>query len=364
MGTDTDLKRRLAEFSANIWNHAEDDFQKTFDMPSPLEASEINAFTELLLAASQVRVGKALGKNLDEKMRQLLDKNPEFVNRLVQMLGLTRNKVLQDIKGHAGSTGIKAKTSTLNAAISDPETWQRVANYFRPRIISLDAALGEKIPLQGVLSAINLVTWPGYIRQERAKRMGHEAERRSAEILHALGIPFEPQSKRLNPLSPDVQINGISFDLVVPSVTAAQVVIKSTVHTANIGQYGESKDNLEIKQALQSLTKAYGKRRPVLVAGIDGVGFYSNRAGLQGVLTTADEFFQFKTIWKLVAIAANRVGGSFIFALPDIALASHKDFIQRYTSAAVTFTRLRDAGAAWIDAGEAKISACISSKSS
>jgi hypothetical protein len=42
-------------------------------------------------------------------------------------------------------------------------------------------------------------------------------EQRLAELLHALGVPFEPKEKLKQPISPDVKIWDVSFDLVVPA---------------------------------------------------------------------------------------------------------------------------------------------------
>ena len=74
---------------------------------------------------------------------------------------------------------------------------------------------------------LSQATYPGYIRQERAKRQGHMGEQRLAELLHALGVPFEPKEKLKQPLSPDVKIWDVSFDLVVPNSKAPKVLVQS-----------------------------------------------------------------------------------------------------------------------------------------
>ena len=70
--------------------------------------------------------------------------------------------------------------------------------------------------------------------------------------------------------------------------------------------------------------------RPVLLALIDGVGFNSNRAGLDGVLTNADEFCQFSTLWKAVLIAATRLHRATILFASDEYVADFADFLARY----------------------------------
>lgn len=185
------------------------------------------------------------------------------------------------------------------------------------------------------VEALNQATWPGYVRQERAKRSGHEAEGRMAQLLLATRFPFQPEEKADNPLCRDAQIGGISFDLVVPSVEAPALVFKATVHTSNIGQYGESKDHLEVDEAKRWLDETYAPEdRPKLVALIDGVGFESNRAGLDGVLEKADEFCQFRTIWKIVAMASTALGKPVKIFLPRAELDYFSDFISTNSSSA------------------------------
>lgn len=127
-----------------------------------------------------------------------------------------------------------------------------------------------------------------------------------------------------------MQIDDISFDLVVPNAKKPLVVFKSTVHTANIGQYGESKDHLEIDEARRWLDALKTSPRPKLVAFIDGVGFRSNRAGLDGVLSKSDEFCQFRTIWKAAIIAGHAVKRKKRILLPRAILAEFKPFIEKY----------------------------------
>lgn len=156
-----------------------------------------------------------------------------------------------------------------------------------------------------------------------------------AQLLLATKFPFEPEEKADNPLCRDAQIGGISFDLVVPSVKAPALVFKATVHTSNIGQYGESKDHLEVDEAKRWLDRTYaGNSRPKLVALIDGVGFESNRAGLDGVLEKADEFCQFRTIWKIVAMASTAMDRPIKIYLPKSELTYFADFIAQNSKAA------------------------------
>jgi hypothetical protein len=190
-----------------------------------------------------------------------------------------------------------------------------------------------------MLQGLNQATWPGYIRQERAKRSGHEAEYRIATLLLRLGIPFAPEEKADNPLCRDAMWREISFDIVVPNIQQPTVCIKSTVHTSNIGQYGESKDHLEVDEARRMIDRLPAASRPTLVGFIDGIGFESNSAGLNGVLEKVDEFCQFSTIWKLGVICAKRTNKRARLHLEASDMDKHASFLARYSDV-VTFESL------------------------
>ena len=131
----------------------------------------------------------------------------------------------------------------------------------------------------------------------------------------------------------DASVAGVSFDIVIPSISRPLLCFKATVHTANIGQYGESKDDLEIKEAKEKLGAKFVKNAPMIIALIDGNGFSSNRAGLDGVLFTADEFCQFRTLWKAVVIAHNKLGldsRKIKILLPDEIVDDFEDFLETY----------------------------------
>ena len=340
-----DLESRRQEFENHVWNHAEDAFQLEFDVRQRVTQSQVNQISEIVQALSD----EASEEELVGLLRRHMTADGRFVYILMQLVGLTRNKIIQDLKGALASTGISipVRADLLHRR---PEVWEYAGPYLVNRIRSVFIHL-ISVPtrnLEDSLEALNQATWPGWIRQERAKRQGHEAEHRLAVLLASLEIPFQPEAKAENPLCPDSQIDGVSYDLVVPNVGQAGLCFKATVHTANIGQYGESKDDLEIREAKQSLSKRTDKA--VLMAMIDGVGFRSNRAGLDGVLKNADEFCQFKTIWKAAVVAASVIGVQIELLIPDASV--HAEFLERYKGT----TRLSKSNlrhqVGWAEAGE------------
>lgn len=349
------VAERRAEFELHVWNHSVDPFQMEFDVRRPLDRQEMSALSGVIDALHQDNAQAAAVKRL----HGCLTGKPALVHLFLQLAGLTRNKIISDLRAAlSGRETVIPSTPEklhLNAgawALAGPYLVKRLTRVLTP-LLKLGA--GQEFALE----ALNQATWPGWIRQERAKRQGHEAESRLAGVLAAVGIPFEPVDKAENPMCRDIQIQRVSFDLVIPSALAPLVVLKSTVHTSNIGQYGESKDALEMAEAAAMIQKHFPKdERPTLLALIDGVGFRSNRAGLDGVLKTADEFCQFKTLWKGAVIAAARLGRKITVNLSDPEARHHKKFLERYARhlhLKVQKHELRERCPAAVDAGEATI---------
>ena len=121
------------------------------------------------------------------------------------------------------------------------------------------------------------------------------------------------------------------------------------VHSANIGQYGESKsdDARRAREALNALDRSI--KLGVLA---DGIGFRSNAGGLRSILENADEFFQFETLWKAAVVAAKVCEEQVTLMIPDA--QAHGGFLERYRSTVSVVTEL-DERPGWTQAGEASI---------
>lgn len=327
MSSNPELAARIREFSQNIWNHSEDQFQASFDTRPPIPPEDITYLRQLI---DHARSGSP-GAFASLLRTQLLQRREAYFFLLLQLCGLTRSKVIGDLKAAHPNAGAKGRLpGTHMGLVTDSASWNVTGPYLTTRLLPIAEYVSRYDDPEPALQAINLATWPGFIRQERAKRQGHEAEGRLAQLLAALDLPFEPVGKAVNPLCADATVAGVSFDLVVPSVAAPRVCIKSTVHTSNIGQFGESKDHLEVDEARRHLDERFSpESRPVLLALIDGIGFNSNRAGLTGVLEKADEFCQFRTIWKAVVLAAEASSRRIRLHLPPESIAAHRSFLER-----------------------------------
>lgn len=341
------------EFFENLWDHTTDAFQVQFDDRRPLDAAELAALRKVL---SAFKTGKS-DEEVATLVKQLVDGQSEgqdLMALLLQITGGTRNKIISDLKAMAASAKFTAPSSY--AGLTKPSAWKVAGPYLAERLRNVMVPVAKE-SVEGVLEALNQATYPGFIRQQRAKTQGHEAERRLAAVMLACNIPFAPAEKATNPMCPDIILGNApddaSFDLIVPNARQPILCVKSTVHTSNIGQYGESKDDLEVGHAQKVLTKLYGKRKPVLLALIDGVGFRSNSAGLNGVLEKADVFCQFKTLWKAVVVAAAGLGIKRRIELSAKTKAAHLSFLDEFGYAAnvVAPGKLKE----FVEVGEARV---------
>lgn len=341
------VKRRIAEFNLNVWNHAEDVFQMSFDERRFLTYDEITFLKKITNLIGDLTKD---AESLVFLQSKFLSDEGKSLELLLQICGLTRNKILQDLKAMVGSNRAGLSLSSYKNLYTNSQSWALAGKYLLKKMRTVLLAGNEGQVTDRVFQALNQATWPGYIRQERAKRSGHEAEGRMATLLSNIKIGFEPLEKADNPMCRDIQINSVSFDLVVPSANNPHICVKSTVHTANIGQYGESKDHLEIDEARRMIDSLSNKVKPTLVAFVDGVGFESNRAGLEGVLEKSDEFVQFKSIWKLVVMSAHAVGKQCQLDI-NVEHDYYDEFFETY-NATITFADLKTDKDA-VEAGEA-----------
>lgn len=313
------VTRRRQEFDDHVWNHSEDAFQQAFDVKDNLSPLELALLSKLI---------DGLGQSSDEFHEIItteLTREPFLLLPILQVVGLTRTKILTDLKAMGLPVPTKAE-----GLIGKQRTWNSAVMYLEVR---LNKVLKPLINIEGsdrfqALQALNQATWPGWIRQERAKRQGHEAEGRIAQLFLNLGLQFSPREKATNPMCKDIQLNSVSFDLIAPDLENVGLCIKSTVQTSNIGQFGESKGALEVIEARKMLEECYPKKKMILLAMVDGIGFQTNTAGLHGILENATEFCQFKTLWKAAVLAAYVQNKKLELNLPD--QSEHEVFLEKY----------------------------------
>ena len=315
------LVERRTEFELHVWDHAQDQFQLSFDARKNLSDEHslaIQELTSIISAHGDV-------KTTHDCLTRLVQNDKDLILTVLQIVGLTRSKIITDLKGK----GLRTPNKPENL-ISKPDIWIFAGARISERLHDVLGPL-TKVDESGwvhALEAINQSTWPGWIRQERAKRQGHEAEGRIAALLSLLNLNFEPKEKATNPLCQDVQINKVSFDIISLNQNDFKVGFKSTVQTSNIGQFGESKGGLEVREAHEMVQKKFQAPYPLIVAMVDGVGFHSNTAGLNEILSKADEFCQFATIWKAAVIVAASQNVSIDLQLSD--RQNHEKFLDRY----------------------------------
>ena len=343
--------KKKEEFYQHIWDHTQDAFFETFVNPKKLTENEKATMKEIICILCQDNTDRITC----DKIFKILQKEPKDSNLIpliLQLIGSTRNKILTDLKSMFSSTGISVPTKPEHL-VGDKTLLRSAEKILTGELRRVFSTVIEKDcdvdndTLYMILEILNQSTWSGYVRQEKAKRTGHYAEYMLARELDKFDIPFEPREKLTNPLSRDATFNGLSYDIMIPDDKTPQICVKATIHTSNIGQYGESKDSLEIMEAKENLSKL-GRNRPKLIALIDGIGMTTNVAGLEGVLNNADEFIQFKTLWKIIAVYAHANHKNVTMWLPDPPI--HDSFLKKYSRVRLSPSRdgLTEIGEAYL----------------
>ena len=350
----TNAETLQKEFFDHVWEHTKDEFLNSFIYRAKLTVENKITLKKIICILCKNKDSKIACNKIYKILEE--EKDTDLVSIILQLIGSTRNKILTDLRSMLQSNKSIKVPTTSSKLSSDSKILPYAEKYLTDNmrrvfaeIIDKNCEVDDKM-LDVILETLNQATWPGFIRQERAKRLGHYAEKSLAVQLLKLNIPFEPQQKAIKPISKDITIRKISYDLVIPNASHPKICFKSTVHTSNIGQYGESKDSLEIQEAKNSWNDVKDIERPKIMALIDGVGFKSNISGLKDILNIADEFCQFKTFWKVIIIFEylTEVASKSKIWLPDP--INHKEFLEKYDSNLVD--EIPDGA---IDVGEAKI---------
>jgi len=242
----SELEQRREEFFRYVWDHTADPFVIGYEARAPLTAEEFEWLQQVYQhCRSDV-------EDASRNLRQLLESNgASLAALLLQVSGLTRNKIISDLKASLGKDIAPKSYEHLHRSdVGVRYLVRRLKRVFEPLYRS--GIESDADTLRGVFEALSQATYPGYIRQERAKRQGHMGEQRLAELLHALGVPFEPKEKLEQPISRDVKIWDVSFDLVVPGQKDPKALVQSMIQSANIGMFGQSKSD-EVKQAMEAI---------------------------------------------------------------------------------------------------------------
>lgn len=318
-----ELRKRLAEFHAHIWDHTKDDFQTAFDTEDPLTDEDIAVLDDL---CGFIKAGKD-DTDLANAIGVCASLHEETLLTVMRLSGLTKSKPVSDLKASVAASVVRIPGEAIRFP-KDPAVWAVAGPYIAERARRALAPISSlsRRDRHSAYEALNVAVWPHWVRQKRAKLSGHQPEQRAATMLYNLGIPYEPEEKRTNPLCADAQFQNLSFDLVVPDANQPKLVMRSTVQTSNIGQFGQSR-SAEVVGAVQTLANLRAADRPELLALVDGVGFNSNPKGLEGVLQHVDEFCQFATLWKLAALAAGATKTKIEIALPNGHAQEHKAFV-------------------------------------
>lgn len=154
------IESRRKEFNSHVWNHSVDPFQLQFDDRRPLNEREIKGLEKIAKAALLETDPIKSCALIQKELRQ----HKELFAATLQVVGLTRNKILQDLKAAARSAAVAQVIPTNYERLPFTPAWQAAGPYllrrlqqvFRPLVAEFDdEAFGRSA------EALNQATWPG-----------------------------------------------------------------------------------------------------------------------------------------------------------------------------------------------------------
>src|SRR5689334_9124822 len=123
------LNDRRAEFRKYVWNHSIDPFQTQFDDRRPLSGSEVTRLA---------KVGQIVRTHDDAPaataIRPLLVADSELFALLLQLVGLTRNKILQDLKAAQRAGAINCAIPSSFERLPHTTAWKEAGPYLVTRL--------------------------------------------------------------------------------------------------------------------------------------------------------------------------------------------------------------------------------------
>lgn len=152
---------KRAEFERHLWNHAADAFQVQFDERRDLNSDELALLADVHQWVTEPDEAKALSL-----LRTALIADKNRATLLLQMCGLTRNKIITDLKASPEAKKVKIPGDVRGIAATTG--WLLAGPYLLTRLRAvLGRAKVDGPALEKLLQAVNQATWPGYIRQQR-----------------------------------------------------------------------------------------------------------------------------------------------------------------------------------------------------
>jgi len=231
----------------------------------------------------------SLGKPLDEKDISILDNalaaDPELLEDLLIAVFLTYTTFESLLSAKIGRT-INHNTAK-NRFPSDPD--------IRRATIDLISEWAINNPVKGRIrfskEMISLLRIQRAIRRS-SEKMGEIVERIIYERLRSAGIPAEGFDKHVSGI-------GKPVDICIPNCSEPKILIEVKFHNSHGTKLPKDADEIESLKAEVEKLRQEGKNI-VLVAVVDGAGWFFRKSALKRILNAADAVFQLKEMDDLI----------------------------------------------------------------
>lgn len=126
-----ELADRLAEFEEFVWIHTADAFQQQFDTATDIPAAVLVAIEHLLSRVDSGDDEEALAKEIQALYEEL---GSSLFDKLIQLVGLTRNKLVTDVDALGRAAGSsETPPRTYEAIPRKAEHWSLAAHELASR---------------------------------------------------------------------------------------------------------------------------------------------------------------------------------------------------------------------------------------
>lgn len=293
----------------------------------------------LVAFISYYKAESTKGKSANTIITEALVSNPEMINDIRLLLGISDKRLYLDLTylvnitilengrrlvSEARENLIKHNTAFFINQLRNPSHRNQysklISSYFIDRGISDILSTFSNLDVEHIIPIFNNLIAPKEIQQKQAKYRGHGAEMAFAKVFHDCGVNIVPENKHSDPMAgydPNVDLSNMqivskninnhyvhSFDLVVKDRNNnIRVLVQSLIHSSDPGQYGVDKSNetIVIKTLIDEYNAANPDKQVFLLGCVDGVGFSENPNGtIVKMIDVFDEFFEISTLFKIV----------------------------------------------------------------
>jgi len=221
-----------------------------------------------------------------------------------------------DLNAHALSFFENMMNEEKTTPLVSKKSSEVVTNYFFEKGLGIVLSVFANIPREKRDALLEKTVFPHEAQQSEAKRRGHGAEAKFAEIVEQLGLKILPEGKSENPMVRDLRLNvntfevsskssgdTRSYDMAICDGDGIKGCVIALIHSSDPGEYGVAKAERveQYKREIEQYNKSKKEDEHIFLwAMVDGTGFSENKNDtINRILSNVHFFVQMKTLFKI-----------------------------------------------------------------